>query len=85
MRKLDTNVVAEGEVTNHAHRATGEGVALYDLEDGTGEKFIEAPNGFTLTHEEHHALTIPASETGYITRIVKEFDPIQDAVRNVAD
>lgn len=77
--KLDHRVLAEGEVTGHAHRASaGE---LYDV--GGGVLTLETDAPATITHEEHGAFTIPAGS--FERTIVREFDHAAEAVRNVVD
>jgi len=73
-------VLAEGEVTGHAHRASGEGVVVMEF-DGT--LFMDAPNGAEVTHEEHGPHTIPPGI--YEIGIVKEYDHFAEEIREVAD
>ena len=49
-------IVAEGEITGHAHRVRGAGVALRDL--GAGSLRLDVPRGGTIRHEEHHAIVL---------------------------
>lgn len=76
--KLDHLILAEGEVTGHAHRATS-GV-LYDHK-GTIELH---PEGDTqITHEEH--APTPVLDRPYTVSRVQEFDHAAEEARNVAD
>jgi hypothetical protein len=85
MKKVENNIVGLGEVTGHYHQLHGDGVAVYDPEDGSGTLLIEAPNGYAITHQEHKEFTVPGNDAGYERRIVREFDPIQESVVNVMD
>ena len=75
-KKLDTRVLAEGEVTGHAHRV---GVDVYEADDGVRE-FSGAT---TVTHEEHGPITLPADDY-YADRVV-ETDHFADEARRVTD
>ena len=73
-------VIMEGEVTGHAHVAEGKGIELLT----EGEKTIlDAPNGATITHEEHGPLALPPGK--YVVRRVQEYDYDAEEARNVAD
>jgi hypothetical protein len=76
-KKLEQAILAHGEHTGHFHEAHGEGVALYD--DGV----LEAPEGATVTHQEHGTVTVPPGT--YQRSIVQEFDHFAEEARNVAD
>lgn len=80
MKKIKNNVLAEGEVTGHAHRAVGKGVIVYQSTHG---RDIEAPSGATITHEEHHHITIPAGD--YETGIVREQDHFAQDIKQITD
>jgi hypothetical protein len=58
----DQVVVAEGELTGHAHRVVGEGVALLDVSTDrlAGRLRLIVPRGGRITHEEHHTIEMPA-------------------------
>lgn len=79
-KKLPHRVLAEGEVTGHAHKIT-EGTA--DLFDDAGKKFLRviSAQGATLVHDEHHQHTIPAGD--YEVLIQREYEP--NGWRTVAD
>lgn len=80
MKKLDHKILAEGEATGHAHRATAKTSALYD--DG-GTLVLKAPRGTKVVHEEHGTQTLPAGD--YVISHVQEFDPFAEEIRNVRD
>ena len=81
MKKLDHNVLAEGEVTGHSHRALGG--TLY--EDKGGTLVLEPGEDTRIVHEEHGAFNLPQTATQFDVKKVQEFDHAAEAVRNVAD
>lgn len=80
-KKKNHTILAEGEVTGHAHRAKGEGLSV--LEAPTGELFLDAPNGAEVTHEEHGPHSLPSGK--YEIGIVKEYDHFLEESREVRD
>ena len=74
-------VVAEGEATGHAHRVSDIQAAMV-LEHGEN-MFINAPDGTTITHEEHKPITLPPGK--YKVGIVQEFDHFEEESRRVQD
>lgn len=72
-------VVAEGEVTGHYHRVSGNAAVL---EKG-GSLFVDAKESADVTHEEHGKITTPPGK--YEVRIVREYDPLEDEIRSVRD
>lgn len=83
--RITSPVLAEGEVTGHAHRlATMDGVERYEM-DGKRYLVVTADGGVSITHEEHGQGVI---EPGiYEERIDREFDYAAEfeSWRNVAD
>ena len=90
-------VIAEGEVTGHAHAFNmtnnpGVDITLFHRVNEYGRKMtggdtpgvmrIEGGDG-VLTHEEHNAITIPPGE--YQITQVREFDYMRREVRRVVD
>lgn len=75
---LNEVVLAEGEVTGHAHRLRGAGIT-WDQDEM--RLVTDAPA--TLTHEEHGRQTLPAKS--YTVGIVREVDHLREVVRNVVD
>jgi hypothetical protein len=74
-------VLAEGEVTGHAHRiADVAGAVLYEWNGGRYLDVV-AVAGVTLRHEEHHAVTIPKGL--HEIKIQREYSP--EGWRYVAD
>lgn len=88
LEQLPHTVFAEGEATGHAHRAAG-GVLYEDTTIVSNDgplRVWESTTMVPLTHEEHHAQSLPPSPTGrYRIGRVIEFDPFLDATRSVAD
>jgi len=74
-------IVAEGEATGHAHRVKGQDATLIQTEDGT--RYLKAPLGATITHEEHLPITLPPGD--YVFRGVQEYDHFAEEARRVAD
>jgi hypothetical protein len=79
-RGPDGFVLAEGEVTGHAHRVRDD-IKLFRAPDGS--MYLKADKPFTLLHEEHKAITwVPG-----IFRVgrVREMDHLAEMERTVAD
>lgn len=76
------HLVAEGEVTGHAHVVNPAVGAMVMALTG-GDRFLKAPKGTHISHEEHAEYDIP--EGCYRIGYVKEFDPVNNIVRNVVD
>ena len=75
-------VLAEGEVTGHAHViAALDDCDLYADEDGT--LYLEVRAEVDLTHEEHATQTIAPG--AYRVGRVREVDPFENEVKQVAD
>lgn len=64
-------VLAEGEVTGHAHRISAGEAELYERE---GILYLRVLSETALlTHEEHHAITVPQGD--WVVRIQREYEP----------
>jgi hypothetical protein len=77
-------VLAEGEVTGHAHVIAEEGVQLVSREEAEELRLwllVETAEPVALTHEEHATLLIPPGT--YEVRRAREYHP--EAIRNVVD
>jgi len=77
----EDKIVAEGEATGHMHQVIDEDATVFVDKDGN--IIVEASNGATVTHQEHHITTLPKGN--YDIKIVREFDPLEDEIRNVRD
>jgi len=73
-------VLAEGEVTGHAHRIPSRSAKLYRTEMDARYMRVTAP--VALNHEEHSTVRIPAGE--YRVTIHTEYQP-GELPRQVAD
>jgi hypothetical protein len=80
MKKLEKPVLAEGEVTGHAHRIDAP-IDVFEAADGT--RIFENSSPVTVRHEEHGAVEIPAGE--HISGIVVEYDHFAEEAKNVQD
>ena len=80
MEKRNDTILAEGEVTGHAHRAVGPEVAVF----GVGHhRELHAPMGCTVTHEEHQPQTVAPGQHDVLR--VQEYDPFAKEIRSVRD
>lgn len=76
-RKTSRVVLAEGEVTGHAHVVTGP-AELYDADRQT---YLRVGVAAAVQHEEHSTIELPPGD--YRVTIQSEYEP--QAIRNVAD
>ena len=72
-------VLAEGEVTGHAHAIADETVTSYVGADGA--LYLDAPKGAAVRHEEHATITLPPGKY----RVLRQREYTPDSIRNVAD
>jgi hypothetical protein len=87
-KRLQTNVLQEGEHTGHAHRlqfrhddqSIGSGVFQHPK---SLEKYFKLEKPTALRHEEHKEIMMPAGE--YRVGIVREYDHFAEEARNVVD
>lgn len=79
-RKLGTRgaVLAEGEVTGHAHVLTGPALELWELGN---RLFASLPEGGQVSHEEHGVIEVPPGI--YESLRQRVYSP--EEVRNVLD
>ncbi|OHD24148.1 MAG: hypothetical protein A2Y38_24060 [Spirochaetes bacterium GWB1_59_5] len=78
-REAGRIVLAHGEVSGHAHVVESIDADFYETVEG--ERFLSAPQGGTLVHDEHATLTIPAGTYRVVRQ--REYSPLE--IRNVAD
>jgi len=76
MKRAGDNILVYGEATGHSHKA--EGAAVYDHQ---GQKFVQAMNEWSLTHEEHATIQIPEG----FYRVVRQREFDENQIRYVAD
>lgn len=74
------HVLAEGEVTGHAHTIAASKAHAFALD---GRMFVEVTDATELQHQEHAAAPLPVG--AYEVGIVREFDPFAQAARAVMD
>jgi hypothetical protein len=74
-------VLAEGEVTGHAHAIADRGAELTETAEGRRFLRVLREGGVRLTHEEHHTVTLPRGT--YEVRRQREYAP--EAPRVVSD
>jgi hypothetical protein len=80
-RKGDRVVVAEGELTGHAHAFASKGVRLFREKQGQRTFLAVAEDGAQLRHEEHAPILVP--QGCYELRRQREYAPA--APRRVRD
>lgn len=73
-------VLAEGEVTGHAHVLDGD-VEVVATDVGTREFSLDKPTN--LVHEEHRTITLPAKEM--VSGICQEFNHFEEEAKTVLD
>lgn len=81
MEPLDNRgrvILAEGEVTGHAHATSPDCAQLFATTSG---RFLKVTKTAALTHEEHGQINIPVGD--WKVGIQKEYTP--EMPRNVAD
>lgn len=80
LKKIDSKTLAYGEQTGHHHTLVGN-AEVY--EDNLGNKWFVANEDCAITHEEHK--TIEIKKGYYQVKIEREFDPFEEAVKQVVD
>ena len=75
-----TIILAQGEATGHAHTLVDEDVEVYTAASGN---YIKSREGFTVRHEEHQALAVPAGR--WRLGRVREYDHFEEESRPVRD
>lgn len=74
-------VLAEGEVTGHAHRI--EDIAGVQFVEKDGMFYIQNKKSVTVRHEEHKPITLPPGT--WRVRGVREYDHFTEEARRVID
>jgi hypothetical protein len=97
MKKLDTNVLAHGEVTGHMHALavphegvrefapskSGDKETFQVYEDDQGQMYLQVDQDTILSHQEHLTTTV---EPGlYKINITREYNPFTDIIDSVRD
>jgi hypothetical protein len=78
-KKLDRPVLAEGEVTGHAHVLDG----LVDVFEVDGVREFYLRDETRLVHEEHRVIDIPAGE--FQSGVAMEYDHFAEEAKRVVD
>ncbi len=73
-------ILAEGEVTGHAHAVVDDELEVYEKD---GILYIKASRPFTVVHEEHKPITIEAGIWEVDRQ--REYDPFLEETRIVSD
>jgi len=81
MKKLEKPVLAEGEVTGHAHVLEDPTIEVFEGENGLREFQTESPT--RVVHEEHNPIEIPVGN--FASGKVLEFDHFAEEARQVRD
>lgn len=80
-RRLETNVVQEGELTGHAHRLSEGDFEVY--QDTKGGVRLRVVTPTALKHEEHDTRVIAPGE--YRIGIIQQWDYDEQEARRVID
>ena len=75
MKKLDKQILADGESTGHAHRVN------VDVFEEGNERYFEGPT--IVTHEEHRL--IPLEKKAWVSGIKQEYDHFAEEAKQVQD
>lgn len=78
VKQRNSNVILEGEATNHFHRLHGG--AILEKGDSVYLRVVEDGN---VTHEEHNTIALPVGD--YIVTRQREWNPYERAIRQVQD
>jgi len=87
-KKLDHHILAEGEVTGHAHKIGLEFLKYASLFEHNKTLFLKVEGlsgigGISIVHEEHKPVIVPEGE--WKVGIVREYDPFEQEARQVRD
>jgi len=79
-KKLNKPILAEGEVTGHAHKLSSK-VSVFETEEKTRQFDLTSPD--VIQHEEHK--NIPLNPNEYESDKVVEYDHFAEEARKVQD
>lgn len=77
--RVDDLVLARGEATGHKHQLVGNALVYRNK----GQQYVEIVDPTRLTHEEHHDILLPPG--CYVVIHQREYDPYEQAVRDIVD
>jgi len=85
--RLDTNIIAEGEVTGHNHKLYGS-YQVWGTHSSQNHRIIvptyfQAKEEISLKHQEHNTLKI--SKGNYVILHEREYDPFKNIQQEVVD
>jgi hypothetical protein len=81
-KRIETGIVAYGELTGHSHKIVSPHVEL--LVDEAGKIWARSSVPFKMEHDEHGPIDFPAGE--YCISRQREYDPLSaEKERQVAD
>ena len=84
--RLDTNIIAEGEVTGHNHKLYGSHQVYGTHIDNPRvivPTYFQAKEEISLKHQEHNTLKI--SKGNYVILHEREYDPFKNIQQEVVD
>jgi hypothetical protein len=83
--KLNSNIIAEGEMTGHKHQLITADPRDFMLYKNPEDEclLLKLLKKAEIKHEEHHA--IPLTPGNYRSRIVREYDHLKEEARKVID
>jgi hypothetical protein len=76
--KTNSNILAEGEVTGHAHAISALATSLWLLDK---HRYLKVAEETPLVHQEHGPIAIPIGD--YEVIVQREYTPME--IRNVTD
>lgn len=84
LKRIEIKPLAFGEVTGHSHGIeVAQKPNLEMFEDETGRLYFKLSGQGHVVHEEHKTITL---EPGiYTTRIIREYDYVEENMRRVQD
>ena len=80
LKKINSNVLAFGEVTGHRHELIG---SCQVMENKEGKKFFKVDEEAELIHQEHKPIKIEAGV--FEVLIEREYSPFEEAIKQVQD
>jgi len=80
--KLNTKILAEGEITGHTHTFST-GMVQILQEPKSLQKYVQVEQEAELVHQEHNSIKV--KEGLYILIQEKEYNPFEAEIRQVMD
>ena len=76
---INTKILAEGEQTGHHHKLIGSFQIFQENDSLSQNRFLEIMEETTLTHQEHHQITIPVGK--YVVVHERQHNPLAQVER----